>query len=116
MFEMGNCFLELDILDVNHVKGTGMYGNGEFVPRDLYDLCTAAEKDPRSLRLALGILTGSEREEIAGEIKSFGFRASGLGRELVAVHRPEWLSGIGRRTADLILSPPEVRPDPVQGS
>ena len=79
-----------------------IYGNGEFVSRDFYDLCTAGEKDPQSLKMALEILTDREREEISEEIQSFGTRASRMGRTLIKVHRPEWLSDLGRRTADLV--------------
>ncbi|MCY4308961.1 MAG: hypothetical protein OXC57_11940 [Rhodobacteraceae bacterium] len=87
-----------------------IYGNGEFVSRDFYDLCTAGEKDPQSLKMALEILTDSEREEISEEIQSFGTRASRMGRTLLKVHRPEWLSDLDRRTADLIKPPSEEKP------
>ena len=87
-----------------------IYGNGEFVARDFYDICTAAEKDPQSLKMALDVLTDSEREEIGEEIQSFGPGASRLGRALMAVHQPEWLSNLANRTADLILPSPEEKP------
>ena len=90
-------------------------GNGEFVARDFYDLCTADEKDPQSLKIALDVLKDSEREVIGEEILSFGSRASELGRALFKVHRPEWLANLANRTADLIFPSPEESYTPGRG-
>ena len=51
-----------------------MYGNGEFVSRDFYDICTAVEQDPTALRTAFAVLSEVERLEIAEEIRSLGGR------------------------------------------
>jgi len=79
-----------------------MYGNGEFVARDFYDLCTAAERDGASLERALAALSFGERDEIAREITGYGQLADRLGRALTAVHRPEWLPELAGRTARII--------------
>ena len=89
-----------------------MYGNGEFVSRDFYDICTAAEKDPQALARALEILTEEERKDIAAEVAGMGSRANRLGRPLTDVHRPEWLPDLARRTAQLIRSAPSQEPAP----
>ena len=49
-----------------------MYGSGEFVARDLYDLCAAGEKDPAALCRALSVLTPGMRRELAGEVALLG--------------------------------------------
>ena len=89
-----------------------MFGNGEFVSRDFYDICTAAEQEPRALARAKEVLTPSEKREIADEIFNLGTRAPNLGRPLVDVHRPEWLPSLARRTADLLLIAPKPVPEP----
>lgn len=49
-----------------------MYGNGDFVSRDLYDLCTAAEREGASFERQLSALPSEKRGEIACEITSYG--------------------------------------------
>ena len=87
-----------------------IYGNGEFVSRDFYDLCTAAEEAPHALHGALSVLTSGERGEIAAEIAGFGRRAAFLGRDLTDVHRPEWLPSLSRRTAAVVAEDPRLEP------
>ena len=79
-----------------------MYGNGEFVSRDFYDICTASERDGASLERALTALSSDERREIAREISGFGPSANGRGRPLTEVHRPEWLPDMAGRTARIV--------------
>ena len=79
-----------------------MYGNGEFVSRDFYDLCTAAERDGASLERALSALPFDKRDEISREISSYGSSADKLGRPLTEVHRPEWLPRIASLTAGAV--------------
>ena len=89
-----------------------MYGHGEFVSRDFYDICTAAEKAPLQLRRALSALSPRQRDELEEEIRGFGGRAHRLGRPLLKVHRPEWLNGLAGRTANLVLNGPKPEPAP----
>ena len=89
-----------------------MYGHGEFVSRDFYDICTAAEKAPSQLRRALSALSPKQKDELAEEIKRFGVRAHGLGRPLLKVHRPDWLSDLAVGCADLVLNGPKPEPAP----
>ena len=84
-----------------------MYGFGEFVSGDLYDIRTAAEKVPSQLRRALSALSQQQRDELAEEIKGFGVRAHSLGRPLLKVHRPEWLGDHAARCAVLVLNGPK---------
>ena len=79
-----------------------MYGNGEFVARDFYDLCTATEEAPAALHMALAVLTPKMRNEIADEIKSLGQQASHKGRTLIGVHHPEWLDALAKKTSSII--------------
>lgn len=79
-----------------------MYGNGEFVSRDFYDLCTASERDGASLEQALTALSSDERSEIAREISGYGPSANSRGRPLTAVHRPEWLPDLAGLTARIV--------------
>ena len=79
-----------------------MYGNGEFVSRDFYDLCTASERDGASLERALSTLSSDKRDEIAREISGYGPSADKRGRPLTEVHRPEWLPDIARLTARIV--------------
>ena len=88
-----------------------MYSNGEFVSRDFYDICTAAEQDPGSLTRALDYLTAVQRKEIASEVAGLGSRANCLGRALTDVHRPAWLTELARHTAQLIRSGPDPTPE-----
>ena len=83
-----------------------IYGNGEFVSRDFYDICTAAERDPVALDQALSTLSAGERIDIAEEIASLGAKAASSGRELKDVHRPHWLPSLASRTAELIVDGP----------
>lgn len=89
-----------------------MYRNGDFVTRDFYDICTAAEQDPRALDRALETLTEKERKEIASEVAGMGSRANRLGRPLKDIHRPDWLPDLAWRTAQLIRSGPSQEPTP----
>ena len=89
-----------------------MYGHGEFVSRDFYDICTAAEEAPSQLRQATASLSPDQRGELAKEIRGFGGRAHRLGRPLLKVHRPEWLSDLAVRCADLVVKGPT--PEPAQ--
>ena len=89
-----------------------MYGHGEFVSRDFYDICTAAEEAPSQLRRALSALSPRQRDELGEEIKRFGGRAHGLGRPLLKVHRPEWLNDLAVRCAELVLNGPTPEPAP----
>lgn len=82
-----------------------MYGNGEFVSRDSYDICTAGERDRDELDLALSVMSVEERAEVADEIASLGPQAARLGRPLTGVHRPSWLSDLGEQSAQLIAPP-----------
>ncbi|MCY4304255.1 MAG: hypothetical protein OXC62_05680 [Aestuariivita sp.] len=85
-----------------------MYGNGEFVARDFYDLGTAHEKNPSALKKAFFALNPSQRIEIRDEIQSFGSKAVGFGRALENVHCPEWLSNLAEKTVIFFDSvPPE---------
>ncbi len=43
-----------------------MWGNGEFVARDLYDLCTGAVRDPAAVARALGVLDPCARTAPGG--------------------------------------------------
>lgn len=79
-----------------------MYGNGDFVSRDFYDLCTAAERDGASLERALSKLSSDQRDDLAREISSYGRSADKLGRPLTEVHRPEWLPRIASLTARIV--------------
>lgn len=79
-----------------------MYGNGEFVSRDFYDICTAGEQDHAGLELALSAVSVEMRAEIAREIANLGPQAARRGRPLTGVHRPLWLSDLGKRAAELI--------------
>ncbi len=81
-----------------------MYGYGEFVSRDFYDLCAAAESAPAALDRALSLLDIEKRRELVREISVIGPKAATLGQPLKNVHRPEWLDDLGRRTADLIAA------------
>ncbi len=81
-----------------------MFGNGEFVARDLYDICTAHEQDPSALDTALSVLTQNMADEIAHEIASLGRHAIHMGRPLADVHRPDWLDGLAEKTQGLIVS------------
>lgn len=83
-----------------------MYGNGEFVARDLYDICIAGERHPAALNRALSLLTADMRRELFAELSGLGPDAARMGRELTEVHRPGWLADLGRRAAAL------VGPDP----
>jgi len=47
-----------------------IYGNGEFVVRDCYDIVTAAEEHPVVFERALDILAERQRIEIADELRS----------------------------------------------
>ena len=89
-----------------------MYGHGEFVSRDFYDICTAAEEAPLQLRRALSALSPRQRDELGEEIKRFGGRAHRLGRPLLKVHRPEWLNDLAVRCAELVLNGPTPEPAP----
>ena len=93
-----------------------MYGHGEFVSRDFYDICTAAEEAPSQLRQATASLSPDQRGELAKEIRGFGLRAHMLGRPMLKVHRPEWLNGLAVRTADLVLNGPAPEPAPEEDS
>ena len=79
-----------------------MYGNGEFVARDLYDLCTAGNNDPAALDRALSLLTADMRGELVAELTGLGPDAARRGRDLTGVHRPEWLADLGQRVAELL--------------
>ncbi len=87
-----------------------MYGNGEFVSKDFYDILTAREKDPGSPHNALETLTADERQEIEDEILGYGKQAMRPGRELTDVHRPDWLDDLGKMVAMAALAerPPEA--------
>ena len=89
-----------------------MYGNGEFVSRDFYDICTAAEEAPSQLQRALSALSPRQRDELEEEIRGFVGRAHRLDRPLLNVHRPEWLNGLAVRTANLVLNGPTPEPAP----
>ena len=77
---------------------------GEFLSRDFYDLCTAAERDGASLERALSALSSDERREIAREISSWGPLADRRGQDLAAVHRPEWIPDLARIAAQIVES------------
>ena len=89
-----------------------MYGNGEFVARDLYDICTAGERHPAALNRAVSLLTADMREELIDELSGLGPGAAKMGRDLTEVHRPGWLADLGQRTAALVgpEAAPELRP------
>ncbi len=89
-----------------------MYGNGEFVARDFYDICTAAEEEAPALQIALTVLSQDQRVELAEEIGTLGGRTPKLDRALLRVHRPEWLNALASRTAGLIGPVPEPTPKP----
>ena len=84
-----------------------MYGNGEFVSRDFYDICTASERDGAALERALTALSSAERSEIAREISVYGPSANRRGQPLTEVHRPEWLPDLAGRTARIVECGPE---------
>ena len=84
-----------------------MYGNGEFVSRDFYDICTASERDGAALERALTALSSDERSEVAREISGYGPSANSRGRPLTEVHRPEWLPDLAGRTARIVEYGPE---------
>lgn len=86
-----------------------MYGNGEFVARDLYDICTAGERHPAALNRALSLLTADMRRELFSELSGRGPDAARMGRDLTEVHRPGWLADLGQRAAALIG--PDVAPE-----
>jgi len=79
-----------------------MWGNGEFVARDLYDLCSGAVRNPHAVERALGVLDPYARTALADEIARLGPRVAQMGRALTAVDQPEWLVDLGGRTARLI--------------
>ena len=87
-----------------------MYGNGDFVSRDFYDLCTASERDGASLERALSALPREKRGEISREISGYGPSADRLGRPLTEVHRPEWLPDLARLAARIVEHGPERPP------
>lgn len=89
-----------------------IYGNGEFVVRDCYDLVTAGEEYPDILQRALAILTERQRAEIGAELRSR--KTAGLlgGRTLDSPHHPEWIHDLSSRTADLVEHGPPTRPKP----
>ncbi len=89
-----------------------IYGNGEFLARDCYDLVTAAEKDSDSLLRALGVLNTHQRGEIANELRSIRSIARLGGRALEAPHHPEWLTDLPIRAAEIVEKGPTVRPMP----
>ena len=93
-----------------------IYGNGEFLSRDCYDLVTSAEIDPDSLTRALKVLTTRQRQEIAKELRSLRSLAKLGGRDLEAPHKPEWLPDLPLRTANLVENWPAVRPEPTMRS
>ncbi len=79
-----------------------LHEHGEYLSGDLYDLCTAAERDGASLEVALSALSSEERGEIAREISGLGRSANMRGQALTAVHRPEWLPELVRLTARIV--------------
>ena len=79
-----------------------LHEHGEYLSGDLYDLCTAAERDGASLGRALSALSLDGRREIAREISSLGRSADGRGQALAAVHRPEWLPELARIAARIV--------------
>ncbi len=83
-----------------------MWGNGEFVARDLYDLCTGAVRDPNAVARALDVLDPYARTALADEIARLGPRVARMGRALTAVDHPEWLVDLGRTAARLIAEGP----------
>ncbi len=87
-----------------------MWGNGEFVARDLYDLCSAAARDRDSLNQALTVLSQAQRIDIADEMTRIGPRIIHLGRELTDVDHPEWLEDLAVRSARLVMEGPESTP------
>ncbi len=90
-----------------------IYGNGEFVVRDCYDLVTAAEEYPDFLECALGILTERQRVEIAAELRS---RKTMLGgRTLDTPHYQEWIPDLSLRTADFVEHGPPPDPESKTG-
>ena len=88
-----------------------MYTNGEFVARDLYDICTAGERHPAALNRAVSLLTADMREELFDELSGLGPDAARMGRDLTEVHRPGWLADLGQRAAALVGpdTAPELR-------
>ncbi len=85
-----------------------MYGNGEFLARDFYDLVTAEEKDQEALNRALSVLKWDQRETLAKEINSIWSKIPLVGQPLEGVHRPEWLSDLALRTSAIIANAPHM--------
>ena len=88
-----------------------MYGNGEFLARDFYDIITANEENPQALSRALSILGNDKREDIVEELH-YWRRRSLAGRSVEEVHHPEWLPDLVSRTSDIIKSGPSLVPEP----
>lgn len=93
-----------------------IYGNGEFVVRDCYDLVTAAEEYPDVLESALGILTERQRVEIAAELRSRKSVGMLGGRTLNSPHHPEWIKDLPLRTAEIVEHGPPSGPALENGS
>lgn len=92
-----------------------IYGNGEFVIRDCYDLVTAAEEYPDVFKQALDVLTERQRIEIANELRTRKTVDMLGGRTLDKPHNPEWITDLPLRTAVLVEFGPQARPEPVSG-
>lgn len=92
-----------------------IYGNGEFVVRDCYDLVTAAEEYPDVLECALSILTERQRVEIAAEMRSRNMVGMLEGRTLDTPHHPEWIHDLSLRTAEIVEHGPPAITEPEAG-
>lgn len=89
-----------------------MYGNGECLARDCYDLVTAAEQQPQALNIALSCLTGDQKEELVNEFNLNWNKHTLAGRPLQEVHHPEWLSDLATRTSRIIENSLGIETDP----
>ncbi|MXX88324.1 MAG: nucleotidyl transferase AbiEii/AbiGii toxin family protein [Boseongicola sp. SB0677_bin_26] len=78
---------------------------GDFVSRDLYDICTASDWDPVALEMARSALTSEERNKVVNAIIALGPDAARTGRPIKGPHRPDWLQTLGSRTAKLLAAP-----------
>jgi len=92
-----------------------IYGNGEFVVRDCYDLVTAAEEYPDVFERALDILTERQRIEIVNELRSRKTVGMLGGRTLDTPCHPEWIRDLPLRAADLVEHGPRACPEPATG-
>lgn len=112
---VGKCGMRLEFPDEILAKKLRLriYGNGEFVVRDCYDLVTAAEEYPDVFEQALAVLTARQRIEITHELRSRQTIDMLGGRTLDTPHNPEWIPDLPLRTADVVEHGPPARPEPV---